>query len=163
MKKALCNKGGDEITIPTSSVYSCKKIVVSRLENSTKIDYAIIELDRNVEDRAPLSFNKTYEASPGDKIFVIGNPSGIPTKIAANAKVRESNADEVYFSANLDTFGGNSGSAVFNQNNEVIGILVRGEIDYVFDPDKSCYEVYKCDDDGCSGEDVTKMSAISEL
>ena len=44
-------------------------------------------------------------------LVVIGHPSGLPTKIADGAWVRN-NESEYYFVTNLDTFGGNSGSAV---------------------------------------------------
>jgi len=37
----------------------------------------------------------------------------------------------IFFDANLDTFGGNSGSPVFDaRTNAVVGILVRGADDY---------------------------------
>ena len=65
-----------------------------------------------------------------------------------------------YFVANLDTYGGNSGSAVFNAKTGVIeGILVRGENDYVYKG--NCRVSNVCASDGCRGEDVTKLSAIT--
>jgi V8-like Glu-specific endopeptidase len=61
---------------------------------------------------------------------VIGYPSGLPAKLAGGAKVFGT-ASPFFFSANLDTFGGNSGSPVFNAgSNRVVGILVRGAADY---------------------------------
>ena len=67
-----------------------------------------------------------------------------------------------YFVANLDTYGGNSGSAVFNATSgKVEGILVRGENDYVWRG--SCRVSNKCPADGCRGEDVTKVSALMDI
>ena len=58
-------------------------------------------------------------------VYVIGHPCGLPLKYVPDAEVRE-NAAASFFVANLDTYGGNSGSPVFNaQNNKVEGILVR--------------------------------------
>ena len=63
---------------------------------------------------------------------MIGFPSGLPCKVAANAKVSQ-NTDTFVFTGNLDTYGGNSGSPVFNlTTHEVEGILVRGGEDFEF-------------------------------
>ncbi|MEI8190645.1 MAG: hypothetical protein WCI75_13115 [candidate division NC10 bacterium] len=65
-----------------------------------------------------------------------------------------------YFVANLDTYGGNSGSAVFSATTGLVeGILVRGENDYVWKG--GCRVSNRCPADGCRGEDVTKVSALS--
>ena len=61
--------------------------------------------------------------------------------------------------ANLDTYGGNSGSAVFNAKTGLVeGILVRGEQDYVQKGD--CRVSNVCPADGCRGEDVTKILSV---
>lgn len=66
-----------------------------------------------------------------------------------------------FFVANLDSFGGNSGSAVFNvTTEEVEGILVRGEADYKKKPGSSCGTPFKCKDDACRGEDVTYIGNV---
>ncbi len=71
------------------------------------------------------------------KLYVIGHPSGLPTKVADGAQVCTQKG--THFSANLDTYGGNSGSAVFNaKTNEVVGILVRGANDYTYDMGRRC-------------------------
>jgi V8-like Glu-specific endopeptidase len=120
-------------SIPTDSVYSCKKVLKSVLDPITKMDYAVVELDRPVADRRPLNFRRAGKVALDTKLVVIGHPSGLPTKIAGGAQVMESN--EVFFRGNLDTYGGNSGSAVFNADtHEVEGILVRGARDYVTGP-----------------------------
>ena len=49
--------------------------------------------------------------SVGTPLVVSGHPAGIPLKIAGGATVRSSQHPE-YFDANLDTYGGNSGSPV---------------------------------------------------
>jgi V8-like Glu-specific endopeptidase len=126
-------------------------------------DYALIRLDRKVVGRTPLKYRKSGKIAEGQEIVVIGHPTGLPTKVAGGANVRENHRD-VFFNANLDTFGGNSGSAVFNADTgEVEGILVRGEQDYEYDWSKGCRVVYKCTDDGCRGEDVTRITNIEAL
>ena len=150
------------VTVANDSVYSCKRIISRSLDNFSKDDYAVIELDRKASDRRPLTFRKSGKVSTGEPLVVIGHPTGLPTKIADGAKVRS--LENKYFVANLDTYGGNSGSAVFNANtHEVEGILVRGENDYVYDSARGCQVSNKCTDNGCRGEDVTYITNIPGL
>ncbi len=149
------------VTVANTSVYSCKRIISRSLDRMTQDDYAYIELDRAVTDRAPLTFRKTGSIKAGDEILVIGHPTGLPTKITDGAKVRALKGK--FFTANLDTYGGNSGSAVFNATTGVVeGILVRGENDYISDS-RGCRASNICPENGCRGEDVTYITNIKEL
>ncbi|MBY0515542.1 MAG: ankyrin repeat domain-containing protein [Bacteriovoracaceae bacterium] len=151
------------VNIPAENVYRCKKIVNQILNGMSGNDHALIQLDRVVSDRAPLKFRTEGKIADNTPIVVMGHPMGLPTKIADGANVR-TNVHPHYFVANLDTFGGNSGSAVFNTDDLVVeGILVRGETDYVYNPSKMCQEVNVCKDDNCRGEDVTRITDIIEL
>lgn len=151
-----------EVVVSKRKVYKCKKIISQSLDVSSQNDYALIELTSSVTDRKPLKFRTSGKPKVGDKLVVIGHPSGLPTKIAAGAKIRS--VGDVFFSANLDTYGGNSGSAVFNATTGVIeGILVRGDKDYVWDFDKGCQVSNQVSEDSGRGEDVTLITNIKEL
>lgn len=150
----------NSIKVEASDVYSCTRIIARSLDNMTKDDFAVIQLDRK-SDRRPLTFRKSGKIAVGTDVVVIGHPSGLPTKIADGAQVRSHSSK--YFVANLDTYGGNSGSAVFNhRTGEVEGILVRGENDYV-QSERGCMVSNKCDANGCRGEDVTYITNIKAL
>lgn len=150
-----------DVTVSSSDVYSCKSIISRSLDQSTMDDYAVIKLDRRT-DRRPLSFRRSGKVTTGSDLVVIGHPTGLPTKIADGAKVRSLKSK--YFQANLDTYGGNSGSAVFNvKTGEVEGILVRGENDYVTDRSGSCMVSNVCKNDSCRGEDVTYIQNIPDI
>ena len=139
-----------------NEVYRCKNLV-AREEVSTGADWAVIELDRVVENKSSLLLRSSGIAPVDEKLFVIGYPSGLPLKFAGGAKVRSSS--ETHFVANLDTYGGNSGSAVFSFDSlKVQGILVRGETDYT--TNNGCRVSYQCEDDSCRGEDVTNINQI---
>jgi hypothetical protein len=141
--------------LPASEVYGCKKLL-GREQSSA--DWALIQLDRPVAGHKPLRLSRAGDPGDDTPLFVIGHPTGLPTKIAGGAKVRRSSPDG-YFVANLDTYGGNSGSAVFNAQTGLIeGILVRGEADYVYKGD--CLVSNACPADSCSGEDVTKIAVV---
>lgn len=142
-------------------VYDCKTIISRSLDIKTKNDFALIELDRVVTVARPLKFRRHGKVSEGDELVVIGHPSGLPTKIADQAVVRKVN--DIYFSANLDTYGGNSGSAVFNANTGVVeGILVRGDLDYISGPDGCRVSNVNAETSG-RGEDVTLISVVEKL
>lgn len=145
--------------INKDNVYSCKSILAQKLENNGQ-DYAVIKLDRAVYGREPLKFRRDSKVTAGTSILVIGHPSGLPTKIADDANIREI-SENGYFVTNLDTYGGNSGSAVINKSTgEVEGILVRGEKDYEYNYQAGCAQSNRCSNSGCRGEDVTTITSI---
>lgn len=148
--------------IDKKNIYSCVEIISRTLDDGTDNDYALVRLDR-ATDRTPLKFRKSGKVDTNSGLVVIGHPSGLPTKIADGAFIR-SNKNKYYFQANLDTYGGNSGSAVFNaKSGEVEGVLVRGERDYVLDSVQNCYRSKICKMDECRGEDVTRITNIEAL
>lgn len=150
------------MTVKSENVFHCSKII-SRAQDGTQNDYALIQLDRAVTDRHPLQFRKEGKIADNTKLVVIGHPSGLPTKIADGAEVR-SNSNSVYFVANTDTYGGNSGSAVFDATTGVVeGILVRGEQDYVYDYSLGCQVSKVCATNACRGEDITRITNFKVL
>lgn len=154
---------GEYPQVSTQNVYSCKEIIGRALDQDTKMDYAVIRLNREVKDRNYLTYRHTGKPALGDEMVVIGHPSGLPSKIADGAKVRD-NGEESFFVVNADTFQGNSGSPVINSTTgNVEGILVRGDSDYVYDNDRRCMAVHHCAEDSCRGEDVTRIDKIPEL
>jgi len=153
----------------SSDVYKCSKIIKTHIgaepteDNPQGIglgpDYAIIKLDREVKDKTPLKINTKQNLKKGMQMYVIGYPVGLAVKYADGAWVRDPSPDG-YFVANLDTYGGNSGSPVFNaETNLIEGILVRGDNDFVSTP-SGCRISNRVDNDGGRGEDVTKISVL---
>lgn len=152
---------GSNSLIKKENVYSCAKLIERSVNHAKNLDYAVLQLDREVVDRPVLRYRKSGKIEKGDRLLVIGHPSGLPTKIADNAWVRK-NSKTGYFETNLDTFGGNSGSAVFNAvTGEVEGILVRGEKDYIWR--NNCQIVNHCLDNRCEGEEVTRITEVPFL
>lgn len=151
------SENSDPSMMAPSQVYKCAEVIASEVTRNQ--DYALIRLDRLVADHAILSLMKEDIQEKSD-LVMMGHPAGLPLKIAAGAQVRS--VQTGYFSANTDSFGGNSGSAVFNSDGEVAGILVRGEQDFAYDSENSCVRSNVCLDDGCRGEDVTFISYIRQ-
>jgi V8-like Glu-specific endopeptidase len=158
---SMQNESQAKVQFTKNDVYKCKKIISQQLNEYNNDDYALIELDREVVGRTPLKFRRSGKPSVGDEIVVIGHPSGLPTKIADGAKIRTLNGTS--FQANLDTYGGNSGSAVFNvSTGEVEGILVRGARDYVVKNGR-CRVSNRVTNESGNGEGVTYITRIKEL
>ncbi len=179
---AVRQRGGAAVTqVGANDVYSCKKVEVTKLQSSVRPeltprqgaqlgvvmdrDYAVVRLDRKVTGRRPLPVNGAGGIANGAPIFVIGHPVGLPLKVADDATVKDAKPGELYFLANLDTYGGNSGSGVFNaRTNKIEGILVRGARDFRAGADgfwlwkKDCVESNRVSQNQ-AGESVTKINA----
>ena len=113
-------------------VYEASAIIARKLDATTGEDWAVVRLNRAVVGVTPLKFRKSGKIADSENVYVIGYPTGLPCKVSDNATVNQNN-DRFVFTSNLDTYGGNSGSPVFNRvTHEVEGILVRGGEDFEF-------------------------------
>jgi len=155
--------------IKKSNVYECKSIVDGELNGPDQSDWRVVRVTRPMAADIPIvELRKNGQIDTGDEITVIGHPMGLPLKVTPGGFVRAHRSS--YFVATPDTYGGNSGSPVFNsaelQTGRLFleGILVRGEDDFVqFEP---CMKSKHCEENGCRGEDITYarefVAAISE-
>lgn len=159
---AMLNPTDLQLRVPASRVYTGAEVVGRVLAGS--LDYAVIRLDREVTapGALPLLLRRGGKIADDAAVGVMGHPSGLPLKVAfgTNTKVRH-NTDTDFFVANLDTYGGNSGSPVFNALNDLVeGILVRGEEDFIVSA--TCFSSnHLLNEEG--GEDATRITLISGL
>jgi hypothetical protein len=152
-------EGQKDVIVPRHSVYRCQSIIKTVNDSTTGLDYAIIKLSRKVTDRSPLDLRKDGKIDQDSPLVLIGHPKGLPLKIAGGAKVL-TNTHPNFFTANTDSYGGNSGSPVFNsKTGNVEGILVRGELDYVT-TSEGCHISKVCLEGECVGEDVTRITKV---
>jgi V8-like Glu-specific endopeptidase len=152
------DKARANTTFGADDVYEGKEILGRQLVGDGP-DWALVRLKRAVVGRVPLAVRTSGKIGNRQAVFVIGHPNGLPTKYAPGAKVRD-NTDASFFVANLDTYGGNSGSPVFSGSSfKVEGILVRGENDFV--SNGTCNVSLVCPTTGCRGEDVTRATVWS--
>lgn len=148
--------------VANSEIYSGTELM-GREYHPRGADWALVRLDRVVTNHRVSKIRRSGKIENGVSVHVIGHPSGLPTKYAGDAWVRE-NSENEFFTANLDTYGGNSGSPVFNSDShEVEGILVRGEADYRLDDKYACWSSKHCPTTGCAGEDVTRITILPGL
>ena len=152
--------------VKTADVYRCKEVIAKKYVEGDlewSIDYALVRLDRRVKGRQPLKVRQFGVVGDNTPLLVIGNPMGLPTKLAVNGAIRDNSFFNL-FVATLDTFGGNSGSAVIDAGTGIVeGILVGGDTDFVPDKERGCLVEKKCAEDECSGEVVTRITSVTEL
>ncbi len=117
-------KPKQSIYIDPNNRYRVKEVITSVLDDNTLRDYALVRLDRPT-NRAPYLFRTSNKITPGEKVNMIGAPSGIPLKLVEKSNVVNSD-DAQFFTTDLDAFGGNSGGPVYNIWGQIEGILVRG-------------------------------------
>jgi hypothetical protein len=113
--------------VPNENIYKGYKIIGCTYlpKANRRSDWALVKLDREVEGQEAVTLSKD-EITCDQPVYVMGHPAGLPLKYAPGAKVR--GFKENFFSADLDTYMGSSGSPVFNEKtHEVIGIVVHGD------------------------------------
>ncbi len=137
-------------SIPAANLYKCKQVIYAvKDERAPYRDYALVQLDRPVLGRTPLKLGSTALRT-GEQVSMIGYPLGVPAKRSAPAGVLLNNPSRESFITSLDALEGNSGSAVFNAKQEVVGILVGGTPSLSFVParQRNCEIYNKCSDAG---------------
>ncbi len=154
--------------ISRKNVYGCARVVAAArpAENAGAqkqgFDFAIIQLSRPVPMPFQVAFNLNDDLKKGQEVFTLGYPMGLPKKFAGGT-VRGNSPRSNYFSALIDTYGGNSGSPVFNTvDGSLEGILISGEDDFVSVPGRDCKVSHKCSRHDCEGEQVLKISKIKK-
>jgi hypothetical protein len=153
-------KTRDPSRLGADDVYFCKD-VLERVWDHVGADYAVVKVDRPVVGRAPLPLRRAGKVADDEELVLIGNPLGLPTKIAAGGKVLD-NAPEHFFKASTDSYGGGSGSAVIGAHSGLVeGVLMRGEEDFMQSGD--CWVSKVCPEGGspCCGEDVSRATELA--
>jgi len=146
--------------VTNDDVYRCVQII-ARAETATD-DWAVIRVDRTIVGKPTLAVRRSGKVVDGAPLVLSGHPAGLPLKVAANASVR-ANAHANYFEANVDAYGGNSGSPIVNATTGLVeGVLVRGNDDFVYNRKAKCYTSNKCFDSGCpTWEEATRTTRFA--
>lgn len=142
------------LTVKNSDVYhSIRTVDFVNDPSGSGQDWAIVQLDRQVSNHRVAQLRHSGQVSLGDAVSMLGHPFGLPYKYANSATVL-TNSHPVVFGANLDEFGGNSGSPVYSAvTRSVEGMLTGGQRpELVPDPVSGCNRVRVCPQNGCGGD-----------
>lgn len=148
------------LVIRKEDVYRIKKIIAYQ-ENNGGPDFCVLETMEDFPASSILKLRGQGKIADSQKVYVAGYPEGLPLKLSLNAYVQE-NGEVITFKINSDTFKGNSGSPVINDENGLVeGILIAGHpksYEYI----RRCYEPKQCamNLSNCTGERIMRISAI---
>lgn len=146
------SEGQIQDVFPHENVFKCKEVVSAKFEFNQPVpglpqnyadDYALVRLERNVP--RPVLSSYAHTINKTDLLYTVGYPTGLPMKAAVNGKVKKTSFEN-FFTTTLDILGGNSGGPVFNQNHQILGLVVRAYpgADYEFNKKRDCSEIVKC-------------------
>ncbi|HEX6274792.1 MAG TPA: serine protease [Polyangiaceae bacterium] len=133
------------LTSDTLAPFSVVEVVAQRNDpptSSVRLDYAWLRLDRQVAaPLAPAPIRRS--ATPLDAfapLTAVNAGGGVPLKIDLGGSVRDPRPDTLdCFVADTDTLHGASGGAAFDENLSLVGVMVRGAEDVVWDADERCW------------------------
>lgn len=139
----LYDQSGRLRTLVDDDVYACGELVARRRGGAADLavefavdfaaDFAIVRLDRPVQGgHLPPAILRTWTVAPGSPISTCGFPSGVPQKCDSGGRVVGARAPGGLrgFVASTDSFGGSSGSPVFDGWGRLIGMLAAGAPDF---------------------------------
>jgi hypothetical protein len=149
--------------IPGKDIYSCRKIRTSENCGSGMCDpdLAVVELDRDVVGRAPISIQTSApDSEMGTSLVSFAYTLGMPIKMDLDGKVLKDEGHPI-FEAALDIGPGNSGGPVFDRlTRRLVGITIEEPIrpfatdGFDYDAGSACNRPMHCPVSGCEGEQV---------
>ncbi|MCY0991156.1 trypsin-like peptidase domain-containing protein [Nannocystis sp. ILAH1] len=112
--------------IDAGDVYFPRRIL-HRAYTAHGPDWGLIMLDRSARGRPIAAVRHHGKVADRARLYMLGYPCGLPEKYVGGARVHENSAS-AYFDADLDAYEINSGSPVFNADDDVVeGVAVRGD------------------------------------
>lgn len=138
------NSTDEDVTeFPERDVYRCDDIV-RRTNADGGPDFAVLTLDRPVAGRTPVEYRRTGTIADETPLAMVGHPVGLPLKVDRGGRVVDNEAAHG-IDYNLDSYRGNSGSAVVDPTTgRVEAVHVHGSPDFRPDLEKSCLVSYEC-------------------
>ena len=154
-----------QLNIDQLERYDCDDVVMSvksDLLAPEAFDFSIVRLASPIRD-FPEAMRELSTVGVGDTVVSVAPSAGLPLKVS-HGEVLDFDEKNGFFHATVDLFAGGSGSGLFNDRAELLGIMVAGETDYVEGPD-GCRMVRTIDSDEISsgelGNDVGAILALA--
>lgn len=123
-------------------VYECKSVIYAINDFKNYKDIALVLLDKKVMSRKPLKVSTRLKL--GAQVASVGSPLGAPLKLSKEGTIQ--NISERSFEYSLDLFAGNSGSPIFDIEQEaVIGVHTYGStLGITLDEESKCNRYNHC-------------------
>ena len=117
------------MTFNANAIYGVSSVIARGTPGGADNDYGVMELDRVVTGYTP--YTNAELVNVGDSLTLIGHPVGLPKKFDFGGQVQR--VSETLIQGTVDSYGGNSGSPIFDADGNLVGILVGGAPDFVDD------------------------------
>lgn len=137
-------------------LYSCRRVLFQSPSGSSSYSgTALIELDRRVTDANPVKIATAPTLAANEIVYNYSYPLGLPLK-GDIGKIVKNDPRQPFFEVAIDTFSGSSGSGLFNQNGELIGILDNGAEDFLEEDIRrvqtsgGCLNFHRCHHNSCT-------------
>lgn len=161
---AITSEGARPL-VREDDIYSCAGVVARHRQHASgglHWDYAFVELDRPVASPLRPVELAAREPQAGERLIVIGHPSGLPVKLDADARVLDARSTAPdYFTLSSDTFAGSSGSGVFDADGALTGILIAGGEDYEYRGALGCTVARRVSDGADAGSSAERANRAS--
>lgn len=165
-------KNQEHFKVQAENIYRCDRVLEHYFMGDAFVDieqndYALILLDRTVNNIKPLLFRSEGKVENSTRIVTIGHPLGFSKTISDNASIKL-NFHKHYFSADIDAIDGSSGSPVFNEETNIVeGIIVRtctGRSSFFIDRSTNggCRRLY-IDKFYYGGTDIVRITSIPNI
>jgi hypothetical protein len=126
------------VTIPVENVFEIEKKLYLE-PNPNHFDVVFYQV--TTDNQLPESSYTFGTAKKDETIFSIGYPLGLPAKLCKMGKIYDE--DDYHFYTDLDSLNGSSGSAVYNSDGEIIGLLLsKGKAEEILIDDvQKCWKL----------------------
>ena len=121
----MSNATTAETVLNNSEIYHGVEVIAWHLDDSAS-DWALVRLDRPVGGHRIARIRESGTIRKGQAVHAIGYPLGLPAKFVRGTVKSDKHA--AFFTSDIPTYPGNSGSPVFNSSSHQLeGILTRGK------------------------------------
>lgn len=126
----------EHLAIRELDVHEIASVVAASSENSEGVDFAWLRFTGKMRaNQFPVPVLASLSSVAGAQPLIAVNAGGgIPLKVDDGATMSDAgDAARAHFIADIDAFRGASGSGVFNTEGALLGIVARGNADFVND------------------------------
>jgi V8-like Glu-specific endopeptidase len=127
----------NNIYVPDATKLNSGTTIKKGMCQQGNYDWALVKVKPLMPSGSLPNFNMAISSMPqsdSTQVYTFGHGLGLPLKFSFDAQIWNSKDEDtpyLYYSE-LDMFGGNSGSPVFNaKTNQLIGIFIAGAEDFV--------------------------------
>lgn len=159
-KHTIVTESKEYIKIPKTQLVQCTKILYSKYDEAKGIDLILMETNIKEEQQVKVKTQNSHKYSKD--IYSFTSQGGRPLTKIKGVSINNSSSKNS-FKVRMNFFKGSSGSPLFSKNHDFLGILIKGEKDFIYDKENKCRRIKKCNRFDCTGETILKSEFIFSI